>query len=209
MNGYGYRLRLTNCCFIVSLFIESALLPYLIELFGNARSETYWLNRDTRCAEYWRLNNIPVADKNRFSILKHYYYKYNPKNPKKTIFDAIIRVPDEEAILIRWTLFKLYYSALVHSRGPNQTRLTLRERYSSKRPDDIMWHPLRLQRYANFAKAIMEEVGNKSVQVPYIYKTAWDNYGNSKSEERQVPSVENFRRADISEQPVSERRLRF
>jgi hypothetical protein len=209
MNGYGYRLRLTNCCFIVAAFIESALLAYLIELFGYSNESTYWLNRGDKEAKYWGTQDLLPADIHRYEVLKKLYYKYNEKNPSKTVFDIGTRYSDEEALLTRWTLFKLYYAALVHEKGPNQTRSILKKLYSRLRPDDILWHPLRLQRYANFAKAVMEKVGNQNIHVPYIYETAWDRYGYPKAEKRRVPTVEEFVRIDLPEQPVSEKKLRF
>ena len=150
-------------CFDIALLIESAVLPYLIELFSDSSKITYWLKVDG-----------PEPEQPRYHILKKFYYKYNVWNSRGAIPPQLKYSPeenysDEEAILHHWSGFRLYFRALVHRYGPVVASDKSRGAYQNKRPDNISWHPLRLYKYARFAQALFEERSSADLSVPLTY----------------------------------------
>ncbi len=165
----------TNCCLDIAVLIESAVLPYLLELFGDSNKNTYWLNVDGSKPEQVR-----------YHILKRFYYKYNVWEPKGTTLGSL-KYSDEEALLQHWSLFKLYYCALVHEHGRNSARRHFRRDGKDVRPDDIPWYPLRLYHYAQFAKALSEEFERVDVPVPSTRSKQFliaDNDGKKEEEQK-------------------------
>ena len=171
VNGYAYDLKMQNCCKALVPFIWCAIQPYLMKLFDDPGSITYWkktfLDDETNA--------------HRYVVLKKLYYKHNQTNPGLTPF-RLISNSDEKDIIQNWTIFKLHCAALADYYGSSRAKISLKEAYPGKGPDDFLWHPQRFYHYAQFARAVVEKFASTNVEIPSLYRTEWG----------EVQSVEDF-----------------
>lgn len=173
MGGQPYHLTYNNCCHQVASFINTAIFPYLIDIFGNSEGKTYWLN----------YNNEDYAQA-RYEKLKSLYCKYNTNNDQEDIM-----------ILCKWELFKMYKLALLHKYGAKVAREILQKNYPGEQPDQVVWFPGTIIKYANYAKAVVEELSGRVPSVPWIYTTQWAN-SNGAPIKKEIKGVEEFQRID-------------
>ncbi|WYM03050.1 MAG: hypothetical protein HEQ19_29825 [Gloeotrichia echinulata CP02] len=174
MGGKPYHLVYNNCCHQVAMFTNTAIFPYLIDIFGNPQGNTYWLNYD----------NEHYAQA-RYEKLKSLYCKYNINNDKEDII-----------ILCKWELFKMYKLALLHKYGSKVAMNILEKNYPEEQPDQVVWHPNSIIKYANYAKAVVEDFSGRVPSLPWIYTTQWAN-SNGAPIKAEINSVEEFQRTDI------------
>ena len=72
------------------------------------------------------------------------------------MYTGITKYSDEFAILFKWTMFKLWCKDIIRQYGAENTIRFVKSRYPGKGPDDFFWHPVRLHRYVQFSKAVIE-----------------------------------------------------
>ena len=210
-NGWSYNLLCRNCSHLVANFIDAAIFPYLITIFGDRNKNTYWLN--------YQNSNSAIE---RYNLLESLYYKYNSRNDRNTIYDSRlnnsrIMKRDDEVILSDWTLYRMYVYATLHEYGANIARTKLQREYPYEfdlnyqgrkhSPDEFIWHPLRIKKYANFARAVIEYLGRQTPEVPWIYTVEWKS--NGFAPRMFLPSVEEFERWDLPERRTNIGTSRF
>jgi hypothetical protein len=177
MGGLPYNLAVNNCCHQVANFINVAITPYLTDIFGNPKENTYWLNYQNE--QYSQA---------RYEKLKSLYYKYNTGSDVK----------EANAILCNWVLYKLYKMAILHKYGSHVAEQIIIKDYRglTKQPDCIIWNTDNIIYYARFAKSVVEDLSGKVPAIPWIYTVEWKN-SNGEAKPRDVSELNNFQRNDL------------
>jgi hypothetical protein len=181
MGGRPYNLSRNNCCHQVARFIDRAIAPYLIDIFGNPQKNTYWLNyQDEQCSQA------------RYEKLKELYCNYNPHTGSNDLDICT------NNILCNWVLYKLYKMAMFHKYGPHvaQQIIIKKDKGLAEQPDCILWGPTYILYYARFAKSVVEYLSGKVPAIPWLYTVEWDNY-NGQAKPRDVSQLNNFQREDL------------
>lgn len=187
MGGVPYNLLENNCCHQVACFIDSAITPYLIDIFGDPKSNTYWLNyQDEQYSQA------------RYEKLQKLYCKYN------TDSDVVFT----KSILGYWVLCRLYRMAMLHKYGSHvASQIIAKEllfyKGRVKQPDsEVCWSLSTIVYYARFAKAVVEDLSGKVPAIPWIYTVEWKNI-NGEAKPKNVSKLNDFQRKDLGFENVN------
>ncbi len=168
MDGKPYNLFENNCCDQVAMFMHKAILPYLVEFFGNSFKSTYWLNHElfTRFP-----NEISIF---RYAYLHKLFYKNNSSK---------VPIYDEQEIL-NYNLHMIHRASVLHLYGPEACNTITTQKY--------LWTPKKIIYYAKYIKYLVESLEGKVPDLLWTDTVEWYMDGTTKP--RTVPEVDEFKR---------------